>query len=80
MLYRVVSALGKVQVTRAYLTLENPKLGLVLTTIAHFYAIVKPPCTSIDYSSWAWEKILTLSFFSYVIHFHFVRYEHCGAL
>jgi len=50
----VVSAPGKVLITGAYLILERPNPGLVLTTTARFYAIVKPLRTSIDSSCWAW--------------------------
>ncbi|XP_057830944.2 phosphomevalonate kinase, peroxisomal isoform X1 [Cryptomeria japonica] len=54
MLCRVASAPGKVLITGAYLILEKPNPGVVLTTTARFYAIVKPLHDSIDTGSWAW--------------------------
>ncbi|KAH9297474.1 hypothetical protein KI387_029156, partial [Taxus chinensis] len=50
----VTSAPGKVLITGAYLILEKPNPGIVLTTTARFYAIVKPLRNSIDSGSWAW--------------------------
>eukprot|EP01018_Ginkgo_biloba_P035945 Gb_31215 [translate_table: standard] len=38
----IASAPGKVLITGAYLVLEKPNPGVVLTTTARFYAIVKP--------------------------------------
>lgn len=40
--YRVASAPGKVLMTGGYLVLERPNAGIVLSTNARFYAIVKP--------------------------------------
>lgn len=51
----VASAPGKVLITGAYLILEKPNPGIVLTTTARFYAIVKPLHDSIDAGSWAWQ-------------------------
>eukprot|EP01018_Ginkgo_biloba_P035944 Gb_31214 [translate_table: standard] len=50
----IVSAPGKVLITGAYLVLEKPNPGIVLTTTARFYAIVKPLRSTIDSGSWAW--------------------------
>eukprot|EP00252_Welwitschia_mirabilis_P002006 TRINITY_DN11964_c0_g1_i1.p1 TRINITY_DN11964_c0_g1~~TRINITY_DN11964_c0_g1_i1.p1 ORF type:complete len:570 (+),score=112.74 TRINITY_DN11964_c0_g1_i1:178-1710(+) len=49
-----VSAPGKVLITGGYLILEKPNKGIVLTTTARFYAIIKPLRTEIDSGSWAW--------------------------
>ncbi|XP_062073462.1 phosphomevalonate kinase, peroxisomal isoform X6 [Humulus lupulus] len=51
---RVVSAPGKVLMTGGYLILERPNPGLVLSTSARFYAIVKPLLEEIKPDSWAW--------------------------
>ncbi|XP_039122612.1 LOW QUALITY PROTEIN: phosphomevalonate kinase, peroxisomal [Dioscorea cayenensis subsp. rotundata] len=50
----VASAPGKVLITGGYLILERPNPGIVLSTTARFYAIVKPIREEIDPSSWAW--------------------------
>ncbi|XP_068646681.1 phosphomevalonate kinase, peroxisomal [Aristolochia californica] len=52
----VVSAPGKVLMTGGYLILERPNAGLVLSTTARFYAIVKPLYEEMkpDSKSWAW--------------------------
>nr|UWY16154.1 phosphomevalonate kinase [Dioscorea composita] len=50
----VASAPGKVLVTGGYLVLERPNPGIVLSTTARFYAIVKPIREEIDPGSWAW--------------------------
>ncbi|XP_062073459.1 phosphomevalonate kinase, peroxisomal isoform X3 [Humulus lupulus] len=50
----VVSAPGKVLMTGGYLILERPNPGLVLSTSARFYAIVKPLLEEIKPDSWAW--------------------------
>uniref|UniRef100_A0A0D6QV26 phosphomevalonate kinase n=1 Tax=Araucaria cunninghamii TaxID=56994 RepID=A0A0D6QV26_ARACU len=50
----ITSAPGKVLITGAYLVLEKPNPGIVLSTTARFYAIVKPLRSSIDSRSWAW--------------------------
>lgn len=46
--YRVASAPGKVLMTGGYLVLERPNAGIVLSTNARFYAIVKPLNNNID--------------------------------
>ncbi|XP_058069371.1 phosphomevalonate kinase, peroxisomal-like [Magnolia sinica] len=50
----VVSAPGKVLLTGGYLILERPNAGIVLSTTARFYAIVRPLYEAIDPNSWAW--------------------------
>ncbi|KAH1112903.1 hypothetical protein GLYMA_04G237000v4 [Glycine max] len=50
----VSSAPGKVLMTGGYLILERPNAGLVLSTNARFYAIVKPIHHEIKPDSWAW--------------------------
>ncbi|KAL6536362.1 hypothetical protein OROGR_012934 [Orobanche gracilis] len=50
----VASAPGKVLVTGGYLILERPNAGIVLSTNARFYAIVKPLYEEIKPESWAW--------------------------
>lgn len=51
----VSSAPGKVLLTGAYLILERPNAGLVLSTSARFYAIVKPIHSTLNDDSWAWS-------------------------
>ncbi|XP_078437780.1 GHMP kinase family protein isoform X2 [Wolffia australiana] len=50
----VASAPGKVLVTGGYLILERPNSGIVLSTNARFYAIVRPLYEEIKPESWAW--------------------------
>nr|AOV62771.1 phosphomevalonate kinase [Morus alba] len=50
----VASAPGKVLMTGGYLILERPNAGLVLSTNARFYAIVKPLYHLLSPDSWAW--------------------------
>ncbi|XP_047341905.1 phosphomevalonate kinase, peroxisomal [Impatiens glandulifera] len=50
----VASAPGKVLMTGGYLVLERPNAGIVLSTNARFYAIVKPLFEEIRPDSWAW--------------------------
>ncbi|KAJ8468119.1 hypothetical protein OPV22_030671 [Ensete ventricosum] len=50
----VVSAPGKVLITGGYLILERPNAGLVVSTTARFYAIVRPLYNEIKPESWAW--------------------------
>nr|XP_023913649.1 phosphomevalonate kinase, peroxisomal [Quercus suber] len=50
----VASAPGKVLMTGGYLILERPNAGLVLSTNARFFAIVKPLYDEIKPDSWAW--------------------------
>ncbi|KAG9441558.1 hypothetical protein H6P81_017412 [Aristolochia fimbriata] len=50
----VVSAPGKVLMTGGYLILERPNAGIVLSTTARFYAIVKPLHEEMKPESWAW--------------------------
>lgn len=52
--YSVASAPGKVLITGGYIILERPNAGLVLSTNARFYAIVKPLYDEIKPDSWAW--------------------------
>ncbi|XAR70692.1 Phosphomevalonate kinase [Bertholletia excelsa] len=49
----VASAPGKVLITGGYLVLERPNAGIVLSTNARFYAIVKPLYEETKSSSWA---------------------------
>lgn len=51
----VASAPGKVLITGGYLILERPNAGLVFSTNARFYAIVKPLHEEIKPESWAWS-------------------------
>ncbi|XP_031391709.1 phosphomevalonate kinase, peroxisomal [Punica granatum] len=51
----VASAPGKVLITGGYLVLDRPNAGLVLSTNARFYAIVKPLYDEIKPDSWAWS-------------------------
>ncbi|XP_043692329.1 phosphomevalonate kinase, peroxisomal-like isoform X2 [Telopea speciosissima] len=53
----VASAPGKVLMTGGYLILERPNAGLVLSTSARFYAIVKPIYEVVSPHSWAWAWI-----------------------
>ena len=63
---RVVSAPGKVLITGAYLVLEQPHAGLVVSTSARFFAIVKPIHQGLAPDSWSWVS----SFPSFVqLHF-----------
>ncbi|CAL0305441.1 unnamed protein product [Lupinus luteus] len=50
----VASAPGKVLMTGGYLILERPNPGLVLSTNARFYAIIKPIHHQIHPNSWSW--------------------------
>lgn len=51
----VASAPGKVLITGGYLILERPNAGLVFSTNARFYAIVKPLYEEIKPESWTWS-------------------------
>lgn len=51
----IASAPGKVLMTGGYLVLERPNAGLVLSTNARFYAIVKPIYDDVKSDSWAWS-------------------------
>ncbi|KAG0591706.1 hypothetical protein KC19_1G194900 [Ceratodon purpureus] len=51
----VVSAPGKVLITGAYLVLEQPHAGLVVSTSARFFAIVKPIHQGLAPDSWSWS-------------------------
>nr|XP_027085082.1 phosphomevalonate kinase, peroxisomal-like [Coffea arabica] len=51
---KIASAPGKVLMTGGYLILERPNAGIVLSTNARFYAIVKPLYEEIKPESWAW--------------------------
>ncbi|KQK22532.1 phosphomevalonate kinase, peroxisomal [Brachypodium distachyon] len=50
----VASAPGKVLVAGGYLVLERPNPGLVLSTTARFYAIIRPIHDELSPNSWAW--------------------------
>ncbi|XP_008788523.2 phosphomevalonate kinase, peroxisomal [Phoenix dactylifera] len=50
----VASAPGKVLITGGYLILERPNAGIVLSTNARFYAMVKPLLEEVQPESWAW--------------------------
>lgn len=50
----MVSAPGKVLITGAYLVLEQPHAGLVVSTSARFYAIVRPIHEGLAPDSWSW--------------------------
>ncbi|KAF9593616.1 hypothetical protein IFM89_024300, partial [Coptis chinensis] len=50
------SAPGKVLMTGGYLILERGNAGLVLSTNARFYAIVKPIYNHLKPDSWAWAR------------------------
>lgn len=54
LIYSVASAPGKVLMTGGYLILERPNAGVVLSTNARFYAIVKPIYEDVKPESWAW--------------------------
>ncbi|CAE5958984.1 unnamed protein product [Arabidopsis arenosa] len=51
----VASAPGKVLMTGGYLVLDKPNAGIVLSTNARFYAIVKPINEDVKPESWAWK-------------------------
>ena len=51
---RVASAPGKVLIAGGYLVLERPNAGLVLSTTARFYAVVRPLRDRLPADSWAW--------------------------
>ena len=48
---RVASAPGKVLMAGGYLVLERPNAGIVLSTNARFYAILKPLYDEVEYDS-----------------------------
>ncbi|KAL7164760.1 hypothetical protein ACSBR2_040629 [Camellia fascicularis] len=53
----VASAPGKVLMTGGYLVLERPNVGIVLSTNARFYAIVKPLYKEIKPDSSVWTEV-----------------------
>ncbi|GMJ06019.1 hypothetical protein like AT1G31910 [Hibiscus trionum] len=57
LIYSVASAPGKVLMTGGYLILERPNAGIVLSTNARFYAVVKPIYEDVKPGSWAWSWI-----------------------
>ena len=59
---RVASAPGKVLITGGYLILERPNAGIVLSTNARFYAIVRPLHEEILPESWAWVSAINFWF------------------
>jgi phosphomevalonate kinase len=68
----VASAPGKVLMTGGYLVLEKPNAGLVLSTNARFYAIVKPINEEVKPESWAWVCIL----FSFMCYWEVILLQH----
>jgi len=60
--------------TGGYLVLERPNAGLVLSTNARFYAIVKPIYPQTKPDSWAWVCIY------YYFHFHFDLFLICNVM
>ncbi|KAL4565142.1 hypothetical protein LXL04_029227 [Taraxacum kok-saghyz] len=52
---RIASAPGKVLITGGYLILERPNAGIVLSTNARFYAIVKPLYDELKPECWLWS-------------------------
>lgn len=67
----VASAPGKVLMTGGYLILERPNAGLVLSTNARFYAIVKPLYDDIKPDSWAWVS----EFYRFCFEFVFLVFS-----
>lgn len=66
----VASAPGKVLMTGGYLILERPNAGIVLSTNARFYAIVKPLYYELKPDCWAWVRLfIIISFFFSLILF-----------
>jgi len=63
----VTSAPGKVLMTGGYLILERPNSGLVLSTNARFYAIIKPLHHQIKSDSWAWVWYTSSSLFALLL-------------
>ncbi|KAG6497609.1 hypothetical protein ZIOFF_045513 [Zingiber officinale] len=63
----VASAPGKVLITGGYLILERPNAGIVFTTTARFYAIVKPLYDDIKPDSWVWVS----GAFPFVLRSHY---------
>nr|KAJ0202411.1 hypothetical protein LSAT_V11C600326270 [Lactuca sativa] len=55
----IASAPGKVLITGGYLVLERPNAGIVLSTNARFYAIVKPIYDELTPNSclWSWTDL-----------------------
>ncbi|XP_071730538.1 phosphomevalonate kinase, peroxisomal [Rutidosis leptorrhynchoides] len=51
----IASAPGKVLITGGYLVLERPNAGIVLSTNARFYAIVKPLYDELRPECWLWS-------------------------
>ncbi|KAH7277850.1 hypothetical protein KP509_38G011400 [Ceratopteris richardii] len=51
----VASAPGKVLLTGAYLILEKPNAGLVLSTSSRFFAVTSSIHPAVDDASWAWS-------------------------
>ena len=62
MFVRIASAPGKVLITGGYLVLERPNAGIVLSTNARFYAIVKPLYDELRPDAWLWVRIFSLYF------------------
>lgn len=60
--------------TGGYLVLEKPNAGLVLSTNARFYAIVKPINEEVKPESWAWVCIL----FSFMCYWEVILLQHWG--
>lgn len=56
----MASAPGKVLIAGGYLVLERPNAGLVLSTTARFYAVVRPLRDSLPADSWTWVSAFQL--------------------
>jgi hypothetical protein len=54
-----------VLITGGYLVLDRPNAGIVLSTTARFYAIVRPIYDEIKPDSWAWVSALSQLVFQY---------------
>lgn len=55
--------------------MERPNAGLVLSTNARFYAIVKPLYDELKPDSWAWVCILSFTFGASFVHLEYYLYE-----
>ncbi|GJT14090.1 phosphomevalonate kinase, peroxisomal [Tanacetum coccineum] len=63
----IASAPGKVLITGGYLVLERPNAGIVLSTNARFYAIVKPLYDELRPDSWLWVRIFSFYFSGFLV-------------
>ena len=62
--------------TGGYLILERPNAGLVLSTNARFYAVVKPINVELKPESWAWVCTSSI-FFSFVCYLKVIMLCQC---